>query len=314
MSQSFDITQEMDAMVSETIEKVPDENSPESASPRKVRNKIRNYLFVTSFDKRTPFGSYKPGLTNKTINVSGCELSLRNKEGDNSGHSETRSVNETNMPRPGYISDNDRFNRSFRVNKPRRDRKSKSLIPEHYFNNGVIKLKKIAREFRMSLKLLPHIPKKAPLLISKTMREPKDKVQLEKRLRTKSFSSLPNTPRVSSETLNRNDTGTLTIGITDTGCGMTNEETEKLFQPFVQANKSVHSKFGGTGLGLWLCHKLITAMKGKINCSSVLNNGTTFSLSLQLAAKHKKEVSSVNFKFYHVHSQQYSTISQLSAS
>jgi hypothetical protein len=79
--------------------------------------------------------------------------------------------------------------------------------------------------------------------------------------------------------------GTLLIDVTDTGCGMTEGDAAKLFQCFAQANRKVQSKFGGTGLGLWLCHKLIAAMKGEIKCTSVLGKGTTFSITLPLKCK-----------------------------
>ena len=74
--------------------------------------------------------------------------------------------------------------------------------------------------------------------------------------------------------------GKLILEVIDTGCGMTSEETKRLFQPFVQANNSVHSKYGGTGLGLWLSYKLIKAMNGIINCKSELNKGTKFTIEL----------------------------------
>lgn len=70
--------------------------------------------------------------------------------------------------------------------------------------------------------------------------------------------------------------GTLIIEVKDDGCGMTEEERDKLFQPFTQANKSVHSKFGGTGMGLWISSKLISAMGGTIECNSQLSKGTSF--------------------------------------
>ena len=80
--------------------------------------------------------------------------------------------------------------------------------------------------------------------------------------------------------------GTLTLEVADTGCGIAEADIPRLFKPFSQANKAVHSKFGGTGLGLWLCDKLIKAMKGEIAVTSVLGKGTTFTITLPLKAKH----------------------------
>ena len=79
--------------------------------------------------------------------------------------------------------------------------------------------------------------------------------------------------------------GTLVIKVTDTGCGMTQEEVKKLFQPFTQANKGVFSAHGGTGLGLWISHKLIHAMKGSISCESQVGAGTTFTVKIPAKCK-----------------------------
>ena len=91
--------------------------------------------------------------------------------------------------------------------------------------------------------------------------------------------------------------GKLIMKITDTGCGMTKEERTKLFKPFSQANKDVCSKFGGTGIGLWLCHKLITAMNGTITCESVPNKGSSFIITLPVKYK-TNEIQVLSLIFY----------------
>jgi len=58
--------------------------------------------------------------------------------------------------------------------------------------------------------------------------------------------------------------GMLQIMIKDTGIGIKEEDQKKLFEPFVQANKSISARFGGTGLGLWISRKLVQLMGGKI--------------------------------------------------
>jgi len=88
--------------------------------------------------------------------------------------------------------------------------------------------------------------------------------------------------------------GTLEIRIKDSGCGISKEDQEKLFKPFAQANKGVHSKFGGTGLGLWLSHKLILAMKGTIQCESEVGKGTTFIIRVPMKCKTGKNALSVS--------------------
>lgn len=54
------------------------------------------------------------------------------------------------------------------------------------------------------------------------------------------------------------------LTISDTGVGMTAEQTTRLFQPFVQADDSVTRKFGGTGLGLALSKRIARALGGDV--------------------------------------------------
>ncbi len=74
--------------------------------------------------------------------------------------------------------------------------------------------------------------------------------------------------------------GKLILEVADTGRGISEEEQQKLFQPFVQANKIVYSEFGGTGLGLWISQKLVRAMKGSITCRSQLGQGSVFTVTI----------------------------------
>jgi signal transduction histidine kinase len=70
--------------------------------------------------------------------------------------------------------------------------------------------------------------------------------------------------------------------VADTGIGMSPEQTEKLFDPFVQADESITTTYGGTGLGLALTKQLCELMGGSIQVSSVLHVGTTFVVNLPL--------------------------------
>ena len=64
---------------------------------------------------------------------------------------------------------------------------------------------------------------------------------------------------------------------------MTEKEMSKLFEPFQQANKKIQSKFGGTGLGLWITKKLVELHNnGKINVQSEKGKGTTFETEMRL--------------------------------
>ena len=72
----------------------------------------------------------------------------------------------------------------------------------------------------------------------------------------------------------------LRFDLSDSGIGMTEEQTEKAFEEFVQADSTTTKKFGGTGLGLSICRHFTRILGGDIFIDSKEAYGTTFTVLL----------------------------------
>jgi len=84
---------------------------------------------------------------------------------------------------------------------------------------------------------------------------------------------------VSVRVSKRSDTATqheLLFAVRDTGIGLAADAAARLFQPFTQADATVTRRYGGTGLGLTICKKLVDLMGGRIGVRSEPGRGSVF--------------------------------------
>ena len=85
-----------------------------------------------------------------------------------------------------------------------------------------------------------------------------------------------------SRTVTEASVQTLEISVHDTGIGIAPDVQASLFEPFVQAESSTTRRFGGTGLGLTICRKLIELMNGTLALRSEPGRGTNMIVRLTL--------------------------------
>lgn len=76
----------------------------------------------------------------------------------------------------------------------------------------------------------------------------------------------------------------LKFSVEDTGIGIGPDQVARIFQPFTQADSSMTRRYGGTGLGLTICQRLVELMAGEIIVHSVIGSGSTFEFTLPLVA------------------------------
>lgn len=74
----------------------------------------------------------------------------------------------------------------------------------------------------------------------------------------------------------------LTFSVRDTGIGISKEKQQTIFEAFAQEDNSTTRKYGGTGLGLTICSKLLELMDSKLELDTEVGKGSDFYFTLEL--------------------------------
>ncbi|MDY0131943.1 MAG: response regulator [Desulforegulaceae bacterium] len=98
--------------------------------------------------------------------------------------------------------------------------------------------------------------------------------------------------RLSAKGKNKN----INFKISDTGIGISEENIEKIFESFSQADNSISRKFGGTGLGLTITRELINLSGGFLKVESLEGKGSEFSFQLPFIEFNKNYSRQMNTK------------------
>lgn len=81
-----------------------------------------------------------------------------------------------------------------------------------------------------------------------------------------------------SLTVSRRDDNQVAFSIKDTGIGIADEQKNRIFEAFHQADSTISRKFGGTGLGLSISRELVRLLGGRFQLQSQLGAGSTFTV------------------------------------
>ncbi|HMA94998.1 MAG TPA: response regulator, partial [Polyangiaceae bacterium] len=84
------------------------------------------------------------------------------------------------------------------------------------------------------------------------------------------------------------------FSVEDTGIGIGPDQIARIFHPFTQADNSMTRRYGGTGLGLTICQRLVELMGGELSVHSMIGSGSTFSFAVPFSSDTHGEVEPVD--------------------
>ncbi len=76
------------------------------------------------------------------------------------------------------------------------------------------------------------------------------------------------------------DDGQLVLVVSDSGPGISDQDRERLFEPFTQLDASITRSYSGSGLGLAICRRLVDAMDGRLDLIDACHGGSRFRVRL----------------------------------
>ena len=105
------------------------------------------------------------------------------------------------------------------------------------------------------------------------------------------------TPIGGNVTINTRQKGNrIRVDVKDTGIGLSEEDQKKLFTKFFRSQDSEAQNISGAGLGLWISKSLVEMHGGDISFTSILDEGSTFTICLPLEWKPAQKLRKVNRK------------------
>jgi signal transduction histidine kinase len=90
-------------------------------------------------------------------------------------------------------------------------------------------------------------------------------------------------------TMEKDGKNNLITVVKDSGIGMSPSQLTNLFEAYTQADSSISSRFGGTGLGMNITKQLIELMGGNITAKSELGSGTVIALTLPIQSNRRRK-------------------------